>query len=131
MFPEKLENLIPRLGRMHLLMSFVGCFGTLMTNSGLSDLLRSAFGSVDKMLSGKNVPQSLRALRMVVEELLHGSINDMTKFDGLTTFLQTLREQSPTSTLWVDNLIRHVYYMMLFFRAESEGDSPLHLYLVS
>ena len=67
-------------------MSFIGCCGTLVTNSGLSDLLRSAFGSIDKVLSSTNFSQSLRALRMVVEELLRGSINDMTKFDGLTAF---------------------------------------------
>ena len=63
-----------------------------MINSGLSDLLRLAFGSVDKLLSGKIFPQNLRALRMVVQELLRGSIDDMTKFDGPTAFLQTLRE---------------------------------------
>ena len=130
-FPEKSKKLIPRLGGMHLLMSFIGCCGILMTNSGLSDLLRSPFGSVDKMLSGKNFPQNLRALRMVVEELLRGSINDMIKFDDLTAFLQTLREESPTSKLWVDNLIRPVFYMMLFVRAEREGDWPLHLYVIS
>ena len=123
---EKLKSQIPRLGGMHLLMSFIGCCGTVMTNSGLSDFLRSAFGSADKMLSGKNFPQSLRALRMVVEELLHGSFDDMTKFVGLTTFLQTLKEQSPTSTLLIDNVIRHVYYMLLFVRAEREGDWSLH-----
>ena len=129
-FPEKLKNLIPRLGEMHFLMSFIGCCGTLMTNLGLSDLLRSAFGSADKMLSGKNFPQNLSALRMVVEELLRGSIDDMIKFDDLTAFLQKLREQSPTSKLWVDNLIRPVFYM-LFVRAEREGDWPIHLYVVS
>ena len=31
-------------------------------------------------------------------------------------------EQSPTSKLWVGNLIRLVFYMMLFVRAEKEGD---------
>ena len=111
---EKFKNLIPRLGGMHLLMSFIGCCSTLMTKSGLSYLLRSTFGSVDKMLLAKNFPQNLRALRMVAEELLRGSIDDMIKFDDLTAILQTLREQSSTSKLWEDNLIRPVFYMMLF-----------------
>ena len=31
-------------------------------------------------------------------------------------------EQSPASKLWVGNLIRLVFYMMLFVRAEKEGD---------
>ena len=57
-----------------------------MTSSGLSDLLRLAFGSINKMLSSKNFPPDLMALRMVVEELLLGSIDDMIKFDDLTAF---------------------------------------------
>ena len=127
-FPEKFKNLISHLRGMHLLMSFIGCCGTLMTNLRLCDLLRLAFGSIDKMLSGKNFLQNLRALRMVVEELLRGSFDDMIKLDDLIAFLQTLREQSPTSKLWVDNVIRPVFYM-LFVCAGRECDWPLHLYM--
>ena len=54
---------------MNFLMSFVGSVGNLMVNTGLDEILKSAFGSVEKMLSGKNFPQNVRALRMVVEEL--------------------------------------------------------------
>ena len=36
----------------------------------LSDLLKSAFGGVEKMLSGKNFPQNTRALRICVKEIL-------------------------------------------------------------
>ena len=86
-FPEEFKNLIPRLGVMHLLMSFTEYRGTLIRNSGLSDLLRLAFVSTDKMLSGKNFAQNLRAFRMVVEELLRCSIHDMIKFDDLPAFL--------------------------------------------
>ena len=45
-YPELFLNFIPRLGGMHMLMSFVGCVGTLMANSGLEDVLKCAFGSV-------------------------------------------------------------------------------------
>lgn len=93
-----------------------------MANSGLTDLTRSGFRSVYKMLSGKNFPQNLRALRMIVEEILHSGIDDMIKFDDLTSFLQTLRKQSPTSILWVDNLIRPVFYKIFFVHVEREGD---------
>ena len=102
-----------------------------MKKLGLSDLLRWAFVSVNKILSSQSFPQNLRALRMVVEKLLRGSINDMIRFDDLPAFLQTLREQSPKSKLWVDNLTRPVFYMMFFVRGEREGDWPLHLYLIS
>ena len=55
-YPEKFPNFIPRLGGMHTLMSFVGAVGTLMCNSGLEEILQSAFGGVPKMLPGKKVP---------------------------------------------------------------------------
>ena len=68
---------------------------------------------------------------MIVEEILHSGIDDMIKFDDLTAFLQTLRKQSPTSILWVDNLIRPVFYKIFFVHVEREGDWPLHVYVVS
>ena len=52
-------------------MSFVGCIGNLMSNSGLDEIMKAAFAGVDKMLLGsKYFPQNVRALRIVVEELL-------------------------------------------------------------
>ena len=69
-YPDKFPEFYPRLGGMHLLMSFVGCCGTLMAGSGLSEILSVAFGGVQKMLSGKKFPQNVRALRMVAEEIL-------------------------------------------------------------
>ena len=39
--PETFPNFIPRLGGMHMLMSYVGCVGNLMTNSGLEEVLGS------------------------------------------------------------------------------------------
>ena len=55
----KFCNVILRLGGMHFLVSFIGCVGNLMTNSGLQDILSSTFGSMEKMLSGKNFPQNI------------------------------------------------------------------------
>ena len=37
--PEMFPNFIPRLGGMHLLMSFVGCVGILITGTGLEKCL--------------------------------------------------------------------------------------------
>ena len=64
--PDIWENFYPILGGMHMLMSFVGC----IANTGLSGMLKLAFGGVDKMLLGKNFPNNTRALRMCVEDLL-------------------------------------------------------------
>ena len=37
-----------------MLMSFVGAVGTLITETGLSEILKLVFGGVEKMLTGKN-----------------------------------------------------------------------------
>ena len=34
-------------------------------------LMKAAFGGVTKMLTGKNIPKNTRALRIVVEQVLH------------------------------------------------------------
>ena len=88
-----------------------------MRSAVLSDLLRSTLGSVNKMLSSKNFPENLRALKMVVEELLRGSIDDVIKYDDLSAFLQTLTDRYSKRKLWVDNLIRPAFDMMLFVSA--------------
>ena len=102
-----------------------------MTNTGLDDLLKAAFGGVDKMLSGKNFPQNFRALRIVVEELLRDFILNHSNMEEMQSFLTTISSQSRTSKLWVNNLIRPVLYMMLYVRAEREGDWLLHIYSVT
>ena len=55
-YQGRFDKVIPRLGGMHFLMSFVGSVGNLMVNTGLDEILKSAFGSVEKMLSGKKLP---------------------------------------------------------------------------
>ena len=60
-------NIYLRLGGMHLLMSYVGCIGSLMAGSGIVEVLSEAFGGVLKMLTGKKYPDNVRALRMLVE----------------------------------------------------------------
>ena len=60
---ELFAKFVPRLGGMHMLMSFVGAIGSLMGGSGLEDILKSTFAGVPKLLSGKKFPQNVRALR--------------------------------------------------------------------
>ena len=43
-------------------MSFSGSADKLMVDSSLSDILKHAFGGIDKMLSGKKFTQNARAL---------------------------------------------------------------------
>ena len=59
-YPELFRNFKPQLGVMHTLMSFIIAIGTLMNNTGLSEIMQSAFGGIPKMLNAKKFPQSLQ-----------------------------------------------------------------------
>ena len=115
---------------MHLLMSFVGCVGNLMANSSLEDVLKSTFAGVPKMLLGKNCPNNVRALRLVVEELLRNVLPSVSSYEDLFHELEQRYEKSKTCKLWVENLIKPVFLMMFFVRAEREAEWPLHLFAV-
>ena len=115
---------------MHFVMNFIGCVGTLMDATGLADILECAFGGVSHMLAGKRFPQNFRALRIVVEELLRGILQETDNPDDLMAMLQKRSDESKTTKLWVDNLLKPVLLMMLFCRAEKEADWALHLYAV-
>ena len=122
------NHMTPRLGGMHWLMSFVGCVGVLMENSGLVPWLKSAFAGVPKMLTGKKFPMNIRALRFAVLELLRDFVDDVTSYDELQIKLNDVSKKSILAEHWINNLIRPVFLMMLFIRAEREGEFPLHLY---
>ena len=128
-YPKLFETLILRLGGMHMLMSFVGCVGTLMADTGLKEVMESAFGGVTKLLSGKNFPQNVRALRLVVEELLR-SISEQSESYEMLSILEERERVSRTAKLWVSCLAQSVLIMMLFIRAEREAEWPLHLLAV-
>ena len=128
-YPERFSDVIPRLGGMHFLMSFIGCIGTLMENSGLEEVLSDVFGGVSKMLTGKKFPQNVRALRMVAEEVLRRvhDFNILESKGDLIYVLENIAKRSKTAKLWVDMLIKPVFLIMNFVRAEREADWLLHL----
>ena len=80
---------------MHTLMNFVGAVGTLMSDSGLEDVMKAAFGGVAKMLSGKNFPQNFRALHRVVKETLYGLLTG-TVVTSCTDLIGVLEECATT-----------------------------------
>ena len=129
-YPDAFSKFIPRLGGMHLLMSFVGCIGTFMSNSGLEDLLCAAFGGVSKMLAGEKFPQNCRALRLLTEELLRGLLPGIDSFGELLQLLDIMASKSMTTKLWLENLIKPTFFIILYVRAECEADWPLHLWCV-
>ena len=115
---------------MHLLMSYVGCVGSLMTGSGIVEVLGSAFAGVSKMLIGKKFPDNVRALRMLTEGLLQRVFQEnpeMSCMDDLLHVLSNLSNSSRTAKLWVTCVIYPVLTMMRYIRAEREGDWSLHV----
>ena len=90
--------------------------------------MKSAFGSVSKMLSGKAFPMNVRALRLVLEEILSSYIGEISSYNDFDKFLDETALRSRTAKHWTNNFIRPVLLMMLFVRSEREGDWPLYLY---
>ena len=71
----------------------------------------------------------MRALRIVAEELLRpvltgGTVTDM---HGLESILSDISSRSKTSHGWIDCVIKAVFIMMMFIRAERAADWCLHL----
>ena len=113
-YPELSKEVIPHLGGMHWLTSFVVCVGTLMQNSGLEEIIKKAFASVSKMLAGKLFPMNVRALRLVVEEVFCSQIPLMESYSDLEDYMEKISSQSKTAKLWVENLIIPVLLIMKF-----------------
>ena len=57
-----------------------------MEGSGLNKLRASAFSEAEKMLIGKKFPMTVRALRLVIIELLRGCIDDSQEKKRITKF---------------------------------------------
>ena len=74
-------------------MSFCGSAGKLMIDSGLSDILRSTFGGVEKMLSGKRYPQNVRAFMPLVENILWKHIRKVNSFEDFETDGEFVRKK--------------------------------------
>ena len=108
---------------MHLLTSFIGAVGNLMTDTGFADILFSGFAGVPKMMMGEKFPVC-RALRIVVEMILAPVIANVHCYDGLMEVLEEMAGKSKTCKMWHDCIINPVFIMM---RAEHEGNWALHV----
>ena len=133
--PNRFKDVVPILGGMHFLECYISSIGTLGGPLGLHVLMSGAFGSVDSMLNGKKLPQNVRALRLVIEELLwpifESNSGDAPPPPGsmpeLINKLSELSKKSRTTKAWVDNVIRPVLLINMFCRAAHEGDFALHV----
>ena len=52
---------------------------------------------------------------------------ELFRYGDLNVLLEPISEQCRIIKLWVDCLIKAVFIMMLYVRAEREADWPLHL----
>ena len=125
------SNVDPRLGGLHKITIFSGCVGKLMIDSGQSEILKHAFGSVKKMLYGKKFPQNVRACTVLTAELLRKRMSDVETNEHLDTMLTDISNRSDTAKLWVDCYVRPTPMMMIFIRAERRSDWPLHMLAAS
>ncbi|CAH3149612.1 unnamed protein product, partial [Porites lobata] len=69
---SELRSIILRLGGFHAEMSFLGCIGSIMSGSGIEELLECVYASntVGHMLSGKAVQRAFRG-HLLVENALN------------------------------------------------------------
>ena len=118
----RFSNVYVCLGGMHLIMSYVGCIGSLMAGSGMTEILSEAFAGVLKMLTGKKYPDNVRAFRMLVEEIIRPlfQTHNLGCVAGLCRALDDAAAHSRT-----------VFTIMKYVRAEREADWCLHLGCVS
>ena len=120
--PDRWKALVLHPGMMHMLMSFLGCIGTLMKASGLDVLLTAAFGGVTGITTGKSWTNALRAYRLVMSVLLQDFFQSGVKtYQELDEYLEIAR-QHPSGKLWADCLIKLTLIAMQLLRAEREGD---------
>ena len=95
-------------------MSFTGCIETLMSNTELEDILKSAFGRVKKMLLIKFFPKNVKALRMIVKVLLRLYINDVHDDNDMDKFLDDILQKSKTANLLVNSLVKLMFLVVMF-----------------
>ena len=100
-----------------------------MADIGIVEILSAAFGGVLKMLSGKKFPQNVRALRMLVEELLRPLFgkNSFHNMDDMLNEVDAISVESQTSQRWVDSLIKPIFAIPMYIRTEREAGSALQL----
>ena len=80
------------------------------------------------MIITKKFRINVRALRLVVIELLRGFIDDIKDYNKFDLFPKRISKEGILSVHWVKNLVQPVLLMMLYIRGEREGEFSLHLH---
>ena len=115
------------LGGMHFLMSYIASIDVVMAGTGMKEFLEKAFGGVTKISTFKKYPQNVRALRLLMEEVLSPLLKyrKITSHSQLMNVLGEKSKSCQTTKLWVDVIIKPLF---LFCNSlELNGNWPLHL----
>ena len=90
--------------------------------------MKSAFAGIEKMLLGKKYPSNVRALRMVLIELLRNALPAIQSYSELKNWLSLISEQIPLARHWVQNFIQPLFIILSYIRAEREENFALHVF---
>lgn len=150
-----LGKVIVRLGGFHMLMSFMGSIGHLMSGSGIEDLWQTVYAknTIPHLISGHAYSRSLRAHFLTQEALSHIIFKhilfqdietleklylnpDVENIEGQEILkklveefdakLSSFAQLSRTATLWA-NYWKYVQIIKWFIRAERSGLWLLHI----
>ena len=110
-----------------------GCIGNLNENTGLSNILKAAFGGVDEMLLGKTFPNKIGFLHMVADEMLRPVLFDCVQqtFEDPMCYLEGLASKSRPVKLRLDGLVWPIFIVLTFIKSSCEADWSLHIYKVN
>ena len=106
------RNIYPRLGGLHTVVNFSSSVDKLIVDSGLRDILKHAFGSIDKMLSGKKFPQNVRVFSMLTEKRLH---KHMSVVETLRSWMQCWQTYPGLWAKWFQTSLHQ--YGMFYLRS--------------
>ena len=79
---SELRQFVLRLGGLHIEMSFLGCIGHIMSDSGLREVLETVYAdnAVTHMLTGKAIARAIRGhnlVSMALQSLLVSEVFDI------------------------------------------------------
>ena len=76
-------------------------------------------------MMGKKFSMNERALRLITVEILRGYVDNVKDYEDMIDYLNNLGERSRLAEHWIN---KPVLIMMMYVRAEHEGELKLHLH---
>lgn len=132
-----LSSVIVRLGGFHLLMSFLGCIGSIMKGSGIEELWGTVYAkaTIPHLMSGHAFSRSLRANLLTVVALfkclIDKSPNLSNQVDSLIANSEKLitNEMSPNEIYTSESVSYLLEQFLVNCRNKSEGSRTAKLWI--